>query len=114
MGVPYLHEASPMFTAIRQFGILTNFKVAKSLGTHFSSPVRTASLSRTLHSKNMLPRVVVTRRLPPNAQACLEKLDVDIYQWQEDCAIPRETLLKESKGTLKRLGLLSQEEQWMR
>jgi hypothetical protein len=103
-----------MFTAIRQFGILTNFKVAKSLGTYFSSPVRTASLSRTLHSKNMLPRVVVTRRLPPNAQACLEKLDVDIYQWQEDCAIPRETLLKESKGTLKRLGLLSQEEQWMR
>jgi len=46
----------------------------------------------------MLPRVVVTRRLPPDAQACLEKIDADIYQWQEDCAIPREILLKEAKG----------------
>ncbi|KAI9288158.1 D-isomer specific 2-hydroxyacid dehydrogenase [Umbelopsis sp. AD052] len=46
----------------------------------------------------MPPRVVVTRRLPPTAQAALEKLDADIYQWQEDCAMPRETLLKEVKG----------------
>lgn len=47
----------------------------------------------------MPPRVVVTRRLPPTAQAALEKLNADIYQWQEDCTMPRETLLKEVKGT---------------
>lgn len=46
----------------------------------------------------MSPRVVVTRRLPPQAQATLEKLDAEIYQWQEDSAIPRDVLLKEIKG----------------
>ncbi|KAH8550000.1 glyoxylate reductase [Umbelopsis sp. PMI_123] len=46
----------------------------------------------------MTPRVVVTRILPPTAQAALEKIDAEIYQWQDDCTMPRETLLKEVKA----------------
>ncbi|CAM0141497.1 hypothetical protein VKS41_003788 [Umbelopsis sp. WA50703] len=55
----------------------------------------------------MSPRVVVTRRLPPQAQATLEKLDAEIYQWQEDSAIPRDVLLKEIKGADGLLCLLT-------
>jgi glyoxylate/hydroxypyruvate reductase len=87
-----------MLTAIRKLGLATNFKASIPYKPILNSTFRSPSLSRPFHS-NMPPRVVVTRRLPPTAQAALEKLDADIYQWQEDCTMPRETLLKEVKGT---------------
>lgn len=85
-----------MLATVRRLGILTNFK-ARSLPIYSPSISRLTLLART-HSTNMSPRVVVTRRLPPQAQATLEKLDAEIYQWQEDSAIPRDVLLKQIKG----------------
>jgi hypothetical protein len=88
-----------MLTAFRKFGLHTTFSASISFTPTSFSAARTSSLSRAFHSKNMTPRVVVTRILPPTAQAALEKIDAEIYQWQDDCTMPRETLLKEVKGT---------------
>jgi hypothetical protein len=85
-----------MFATIQRLGIRTNFK-AHSFPIYSPLTTRSNLLART-YSTNMSPRVVVTRRLPPQAQATLEKLDAEIYQWQEDSAIPRDVLLKEIKG----------------
>lgn len=43
-------------------------------------------------------KVVVTRILPPESQALLEAQQFDLVQWQQDCVMPREELLKQVKG----------------
>ncbi|KAI9478832.1 MAG: D-isomer specific 2-hydroxyacid dehydrogenase [Benjaminiella poitrasii] len=43
-------------------------------------------------------KVLVTRMLPPKTQARLLEQDIELIQWQEDCAIPRDVLLKKVQG----------------
>ena len=43
-------------------------------------------------------KVVVTRILPPETQALLEAQHFDLVQWQQDCVMPRDELLKQVKG----------------
>lgn len=43
-------------------------------------------------------KVVATRILPPETQARLEAQNFDLVQWQQDCVMPREELLKQVKG----------------
>lgn len=43
-------------------------------------------------------KVVATRILPPESQALLEAQQFDLVQWQQDCVMPREELLKQVKG----------------
>ncbi|RUS27550.1 hypothetical protein BC938DRAFT_483085 [Jimgerdemannia flammicorona] len=46
-----------------------------------------------------IPRIVVTRVLPPTSQAALEKLsNVEMVQWKEDRNMPRDLLLNSIKG----------------
>lgn len=47
----------------------------------------------------MAPKVLVTRILPPQTQARLLEQDFDLFQWQQDCSIPRDVLLEKIKGT---------------
>ncbi|KAI9317577.1 D-isomer specific 2-hydroxyacid dehydrogenase [Dichotomocladium elegans] len=49
-------------------------------------------------SRNLAPKVVVTRILPQHSQARLLAQDFDLIQWQEDRLMPREELLKEVRG----------------
>lgn len=52
-------------------------------------------------------KVVVTRILPPESQALLEAQQFDLVQWQQDCVMPREELLKQVKGkAMTRMDLL--------
>jgi hypothetical protein len=51
----------------------------------------------------MPPKVLVTRVLPPQTQACLLEQDFELDQWQDDCSIPREVLLSRVKGTYKQV-----------
>ncbi|KAG2236715.1 hypothetical protein INT48_000713 [Thamnidium elegans] len=46
----------------------------------------------------MAPKVLVTRILPPQTQAHLLEQDFDLFQWQQDCCIPRDVLLEKIKG----------------
>ncbi|KAF7722414.1 hypothetical protein EC973_003153 [Apophysomyces ossiformis] len=46
----------------------------------------------------MVHKVLVTRELPPQAQARLESLDIELVQWHEDTVIPRAILLDQVKG----------------
>ncbi|KAI8984279.1 D-isomer specific 2-hydroxyacid dehydrogenase [Mycotypha africana] len=46
----------------------------------------------------MAPKVLVSRILPPQTQAKLLQQGFEMYQWQEDCAIPRNVLLEKVKG----------------
>lgn len=48
----------------------------------------------------MTPKVLVTRVLPPQTQARLLEQDFDLFQWEEDCCIPRQVLLEKITGTL--------------
>lgn len=46
----------------------------------------------------MLPKVLVTRVLPPQAQARLLEQDFELVQWDQDVCIPRHVLLEKIKG----------------
>lgn len=46
----------------------------------------------------MIPKVLVTRQLPPETQARLLKQDFELIQWEKDEAIPRDILLDRIKG----------------
>lgn len=59
--------------------------------TYLGFPHSSSSLSRDM-------KVVVTRILPPETQALLEAQHFDLVQWQQDCVMPREELLKQVKG----------------
>lgn len=48
----------------------------------------------------MAPKVLVTRILPPQTQARLLEQDFDLFQWQQDCCIPRDVLLEKIKGII--------------
>ncbi|CDS08777.1 hypothetical protein LRAMOSA10138 [Lichtheimia ramosa] len=52
-------------------------------------------------------KVVVTRILPPESQALLEAQQFDLVQWQQDCVMPREELLKQVKGAEALICLLT-------
>ncbi|CDH56395.1 glyoxylate reductase hydroxypyruvate reductase [Lichtheimia corymbifera JMRC:FSU:9682] len=52
-------------------------------------------------------KVVATRILPPETQARLEAQNFDLVQWQQDCVMPREELLKQVKGAEALICLLT-------
>ncbi|KAL0078799.1 D-isomer specific 2-hydroxyacid dehydrogenase [Phycomyces blakesleeanus] len=45
-----------------------------------------------------MPKVLVTRILPPHAQARLESQSFELIQWKQDSAMPRKELLGQIKG----------------
>ncbi|KAI7878471.1 hypothetical protein K492DRAFT_164887 [Lichtheimia hyalospora FSU 10163] len=52
-------------------------------------------------------KVVATRILPPETQALLEAQHFDLVQWQQDCVMPRDELLKQVKGAEALICLLT-------
>lgn len=50
---------------------------------------------------------MLTRILPPESQALLEAQQFDLVQWQQDCVMPREELLKQVKGAEALICLLT-------
>ncbi|KAI8342939.1 D-isomer specific 2-hydroxyacid dehydrogenase [Chlamydoabsidia padenii] len=75
----------------------TTYRLTRQV-THFHTSVSTL----------MGAKVVATRRLLPNSQARLEQQkNIDLVQWQDDCTMPREQLLKDVKGAEALICMLS-------